>query len=213
MTRRQAILIGLGTVPGWAFASKEFWNEKPPAEWTDQEIQEMLTRSPWAKDASVTYNSGPGGAGARSGRPGRIAGASPDINRQQYKAVVRWESALPIRQAAHNRSMQDLAQNYIISVTGDVPMLGGRRADEDEAQRLQRLEMFKEYTRLERKHDPIYVSKVDSQSGPGTLFYFSRIEPIKLEDRQITFFTKLGPVELKAKFTLKDMVYRGKLEL
>jgi hypothetical protein len=45
----------------------------------------------------------------------------------------------------------------------------------------------------------------------GTLFYFPRAEPIK--DGQVTFLTKLGPVEVKCKFTVKEMMYHGKLEL
>jgi hypothetical protein len=45
----------------------------------------------------------------------------------------------------------------------------------------------------------------------GTLFYFPRAEAIK--DGQVTFLTKLGPVEVKCKFTVKEMMYHGKLEL
>jgi hypothetical protein len=45
----------------------------------------------------------------------------------------------------------------------------------------------------------------------GTLFYFSRADPIK--DGQATFSTKMGPVEVKCKFTVKEMTYRGKLGL
>jgi hypothetical protein len=29
----------------------------------------------------------------------------------------------------------------------------------------------------------------------------------------VTFVTKLGPIDVKCKFTVKDMMYRGKLEL
>jgi hypothetical protein len=47
----------------------------------------------------------------------------------------------------------------------------------------------------------------------GTLFYFSRRLALRLEDQDVTFTTKLGPLKVKCKFTLKDMLYRGNLEL
>ncbi len=226
MTRRNAILIGLAA-PAWAFSGKEFWNEKKPSDWTEEEIQQMLTRSPWAKEATVSYYGGPGGATARSSSArstsaqsssrtkggGRAGSAAPgtDLGSQlQYRAVVRWESALPIRQATHSNST--FPQSYVICVSGDVPAVVPRGADETEMQRQERLEMLKEFTKLDRHGDPIYLSKVEAQ-GSGTWFYFPRLEPIKPEDKQITFVSKLGPVEVKAKFMLKEMMYQGKLEL
>ena len=47
----------------------------------------------------------------------------------------------------------------------------------------------------------------------GTLFYFSRVLPLSLDDRQVTFVTKMGPLEVKCKFILREMLYRGALEL
>jgi hypothetical protein len=37
--------------------------------------------------------------------------------------------------------------------------------------------------------------------------------PITTEDKQVTFVTKVGPLEVKCKFTLHDMLYHGNLEL
>jgi len=97
-------------------------------------------------------------------------------------------------------------------VNGDLPMLGSQR-DEDQTARDQRTEMLKEFARLERKNDLIYLNKVVFQSPSSTLLYFSRAETIFPEDKQITFTTKLGPIEVKAKFILKEMFYQGKLAL
>jgi hypothetical protein len=47
----------------------------------------------------------------------------------------------------------------------------------------------------------------------GTLFYFSRGLALRPEDKNVTFSTKLGPIDVKCRFTLKDMMYRGNLEL
>lgn len=230
MTRRTAILIGLGLpavlpLPG---AETEFWNERKPEEWTDDERELLLTKSPWAREASVDFNSGGGGLGpsrsTRGGMTNRRTGGTvipqdpgSPVNPGHYQAIVRWESALPIREANHNELKDDPAANYILSVIGDVPMLGGGGNDETDSEFQQRLEMLKEYTKLEKKGDPIYLVKIGRLKGPpaksGTLFYFERNDLIRLADHQVTFVTKLGPIGVKCKFPLHDMVYQGKLEL
>jgi hypothetical protein len=227
MTRRTAIFVSLGLPAAFesisAWAAAEFWNEKKPENWTPEEIRELLTKSPWAKEPSVNYNAGPGNAGRPSGNagsygrrtrstvPGSASPGGTSIEKQQYKVVARWE-ALPIRIAAHSQSTDDPLANYVINMIGDLPMLGTHN-DETATEREQRAEGLKEYTKLERKNDPIYLSKVIFQNATETLFYFPRLEPIFPDDKQVTFTTKLGPLEVKAKFTLKEMVYQGKLEL
>jgi hypothetical protein len=226
MNRRTAIFVTLGfpagfaSIPAWG--ASEFWNEKKPEDWTPDEIHELLTKSPWAKEPTVNYYAGPGNAGrqASSGGYGRRTrttvpnSASPggtSIEKQQYKVVARWE-ALPIRLASHSQSTDDPLASYVINLVGDLPMLGTHN-DETATDREQRAEMLKDYTKLERKNDPIYLSKVIFKNATETLFYFPRLDPIFPDDKQVTFTTKLGPLEVKAKFTLKEMVYQGKLEL
>ena len=46
MTRRSAVLMGLGLSAAASAWAKDFWNEKKPSEWTEGEIQQMLTKSP-----------------------------------------------------------------------------------------------------------------------------------------------------------------------
>jgi hypothetical protein len=45
------------------------------------------------------------------------------------------------------------------------------------------------------------------------LFIFPRTDPITLDDKEVELDLKLGTMEAKRKFNLKDMVYNGKLEL
>jgi hypothetical protein len=121
----------------------------------------------------------------------------------------------------------------VLSLLGDLPnMTSGRSRNDDDrdspdtrasrddrdddAQTERRMEMFKEYTKLERKDGALKLEKVEDGSrfgskGPGTLFYFSRLDNITLEDKQISFYTKMGPIEVRARFTLKEMMYQGKL--
>jgi hypothetical protein len=100
---------------------------------------------------------------------------------------------------------------------GDVPSVGAT-PDEDESQRAARFETLKQVTRLEHKGDAILLSRVavapkNDLTLAGTLFYFSRGLALRPEDKQAIFSTKLGPIDVKCKFTLKDMMYQGKLEL
>jgi hypothetical protein len=221
MTRREILMLSLAAVP--AFSASEFWNDKKPEDWTDDEVREMLTRSPWAKEAAVSVFGGAGGnllnrngAMNRSGNmssSGRQrvtttqtqSGDAPDL---RYKAIVRWQSALPIRQALKSKSMEGVADYYVLALVGDLAMAD---PDADEAQRESRLDMMKQYTKLDRHGGAIPLANVEPVKKVGTLFYFSRAEPIK--DGQVTFTTKMGPVEVKCKFTVKEMMYRGKLEL
>jgi hypothetical protein len=221
MTRREILVLPFAT----ALASPpEFWNDKKPEDWTEDELKEMLTRSPWAKEAAVSVFGGAGGSlinrnGAMN-RSGNMSSSgrsrtnttqttqSADAPDLRYKAIVRWESALPIREALKSKQNPRVADFYILAVVGDLAMAD---PDADEAQRESRLDMLKQYTKLDRHGGAIPLSNVESVKKIGTMFYFPRAEPIK--DGQVTFTTKMGPVEVKCRFTVKDMMYRGKLEL
>jgi hypothetical protein len=227
ITRRQAILTGLGvpvaltTDPAWAFATKEFWSEKMPSDWTDAEIRLLLNKSPWAKEGSISdtsrmgsLSSAPGGGGggrrtarARSGTSssGAAASTAPVVT---WKATIRWESALPVREALHRGAPGQVPDDYILNVFGEVP---GFDPDTGDA-------ILKDNTILEHKGDQVKLNRVEpapknTLSEDGTLFYFSRLLALKLEDKEVTFSTKLGPLKVKCKFTLKDMLYRGNLDL
>jgi hypothetical protein len=231
ITRRQAILTGLGLrlglrlglpgvlgLPAVASDTKEFWNTKTPSDWTAAEIQQLLTKSPWAKEGSINdtarrggLSSAPAGAGDR--RRGRAAtsvgGATAPIGLQmKWGATIRWDSALPVREALHRGVPGESPPDYILNVFGEVP---GVESDST-------FETLKDLTSLAHRGDQIAPNRIESapksgSSAAGTLFYFSRLLALSLTDEDATFSTKLGPLEVKCKFTLKDMRYRGNLEL
>jgi hypothetical protein len=58
----------------YALAASDFWNKEKPAEWTDQQKEEIRTKSPWAK--KVDAEMAGGGGGARSGGSGGGGGGS-----------------------------------------------------------------------------------------------------------------------------------------
>jgi hypothetical protein len=222
MTRRSALfsLGGLGSLARVALAAapKEFWDEKDPSQWSKEEIERMLNQSPWAKPASISYNTAVPGFG-----PGVIGRHSPmsTVNRNggvetnggesklDFQAVIRWESARPVL-AAEKMKLDQEPDAYVLSAIGDFP---SGDVNETAAEHEQRDAMLREFTKLERHGGPtIYLERSQSITG-GLRFYFSKLEPITASNKEIAFSTKMGPLEMKAKFPLKDMLYRGKLDL
>jgi hypothetical protein len=235
MTRRSALLRGLGyplgvlALPGAAFA-KDFWNERKPEDWTSAEVKELLTKSPWAKDASITDNGQIGGMGnargaatrrTRSGT-GQAGGTeSTPAAKIQWKAIVRWESALPVQEALKSAApkdgplIKDVKEFYVLNVIGNLP---SAVSSSDGSQDSASMQYLREVTKLEHKGDQVRLTRVElapesALSPAGTLFYFSRMLALMLKDKEAMFSTKIGPLDLKCKFTLGDMLYRGALEL
>jgi hypothetical protein len=231
MTRRSVLLGGLGlplgavTFPAGAFA-KDFWNDRKPEDWTPSEVKELLSKSPWAKDAAITDNGQVGGMGnargaaapRRTSRSGTGQTSGTDTNpsaKIQWKAIVRWESALPVREALKGSAPKDFMEFYVLNVVGNLP---GAVTPSDGAPDSASLQYLKEITKLEHKGDQVRLHHVELApesplSPAGTLFYFSRMLALMLKDKEAMFSTKIGPLDLKCKFTLGEMLYRGELAL
>jgi len=95
---------------------------------------------------------------------------------------------------------------------------GGDSADDDDSRTHsgRRTDELKESARLERKDGPIRLEKVEEGSrvgsrGPDVYLYFARKDDISMDDKVVTFSTKLGRMDIKAKFIMKEMLYHGKL--
>lgn len=166
------------------------------------------------------------GGGGRGGRGGGMGGGDMGgggMPPAMPKANVRWESAAPYQEAmkkmhAEGASAGDIEGFYVITVTGLKLGLGGRGGNTPSVEQMARArERMKDQAQLTRKgKDPLGCAKVDGTPSPeGTTlrFYFPRSEPITLDDKDVTFETKMGPMELKTKFALKEMVWSGKLAL
>jgi hypothetical protein len=229
MTRRSVLLAGLrfplGAIPFATVAfSKDFWNDRKPEDWTNSEVKELLTKSPWAKDASITDNGQVGGMGVPRGaasrrtRTGTGQAAGTDTTppaKITWKAIVRWESALPVREALKKAAPKDVKDFYVLNVVGNLPTA---ISSPDEPQDSAPMQYLKQVTKLAHKGDQVYLSRVElapenELSPAGTLFYFSRMLALMPGDKEALFTTKIGPLDVKCKFPLGDMLYRGSLEL
>ena len=167
------------------------------------------------------------GGGARGGRGGRGGGRGGDAegdsapSEVQFSLNVSWRSALPLRKAVvKSRAgasaavppelQQMLAQEqqeYVIVVSG-VPARMARAIQESERTKESNLKIGKKA--------PLAPKNIELQTRQQTVdvfLAFPKNEPITLDDKEVELDLKLGVMQAKKKFSLKDMVYNGKLEL
>ena len=167
-----------------------------------------------------------GGGGGRGGRggggnagvtAGGGGGASIEI-------VARWQSALPLKEAlvrlkyrAEAAASPDVKEmmnrqetSYQIVLSGPFRSLL-RGNPEATKQALSAVTFLSSKAQGAMKPSDVQVN-----ANPKTvdiLFTFPRTMPYSLDDKEVEFSTKVGDVDLKYKFRLKDMVFNGKLEL
>jgi len=220
-------------------SNSEFWNKKDPSEWSSQEIETLTTKSPWAKEVAASApaeygrrqggGQGPAGApptgsprmGGPLGIPGigggggmggpRGGGGGQRYPVESFKGTIRWESARPILDAMKSKVPDALANHYVISVNG-IPLSGRYQRSEDEDSDLDRLKgvTFLE-PRGKRDLQPGIVQQ-QASSSTSVLFGFSKeMLTLSADDKEVLFTTTFGHLNLKARFVLKDMLYRGTL--
>src|SRR5215469_805398 len=92
-------------------AAEEFWATRGPERWSELEIKQIVTSSPWAKTVNVhlpadtlpTSGSGPPGAGGRQD-PRATKQDDNESSGVITHILVRWDSALPISEACSRGS-------------------------------------------------------------------------------------------------------------
>jgi hypothetical protein len=223
-----AIVVALAGAVAWA---DDFWDEKSFLEWDNKELRKMMTDSPWAKKAQVKVSRGgdfaiaptsgsvssrnmtdPGsGGGGSFGR----GGGTPRID-----LFVMWQSAQPLKKAivksqvgnsndvsAEQQQYLDREEEHYVVVLGSVPP--------DFARAFENLEGIEEKISLDRKgKEKIFIQEIRVQTMAGEVhFLFPRTEAITVEDKDIELNVDMDGLRFKKKFSLKDMVVDGKLEI
>jgi hypothetical protein len=72
LSRRNLLVLVGGGLAAWRpvhATTSGFWNKKPPQDWSREEIDALITKSPWAKEASAQGAAQEGGYGSPSGSP------------------------------------------------------------------------------------------------------------------------------------------------
>jgi len=201
MRRTRAGTVGVWLLAGTALVAADFWEEKDFTTWSDQEVEKMLTDSPWAKQVRSIVGGG------------------------RTEVTVAWSTALPIRQATVRQaiglgtpippeSQQELEMDppvYVVTLSGLPPTLRWLTTT---------VPAIEAETMLKRKDKtPIAVESVrlfqNKQSQLISLvFRFPKTDVITVEDGEVELVTKLGTSGgLKKKFKLSDMVFGDQLEL
>lgn len=234
-------------------AADHKWSGKEYTQWTPAETEQVLNDSPWVKHAQAfigttdedarTYpvkgpsarDIGLGGRGVSDdnwdGGVGKMQrGTDPTL-----PVTVRWDSALPVREAllrSHGLELRDTENTlsqpdkyYVITVFGlaqarkpAVDESGNPSQTDPEQDRFwmtRTRQGLLDQARLMRKGKKAIApddARIDPATGAVQLF-FPKTDPITLADKEVFFGTTFGSIRLVQKFRLKDMTYKGKLEL
>ena len=233
-------LLSIGsTVTVWG---KDFWDDKPFTQWSEQEAMKILSESPWARTQTVIASVLGGQQQSNSSRvkdiprvqsAGTNSGAGLSQTGVSFGAgdsvplFVRWHSSARIRQAlgrlgqlqqnvpeAEVRKFAEAPmEDYQIAVTG--PLL--------ETFNQMSLASFQEKTFLTSKKNKAkkialkkYEAPKDRQDGVA-MFSFSRLmdgkPALSPEDDEVEFVAQGNKINLKASFKIAKMMTDGKPDL
>ena len=192
-------------------AAVPFWETKPPNQWTDAELLQMLTDSPWAQMVG-----GPGKASPALPVLVFLATAEPmrlaEQERERRAALRRPPTAGPTEEDVmveeyHAWLEENRARQFVVAVR--IPDTKAF-ADEAEVRRMEEECVLK----IGRKKIRMTGHFPPTARDPYLRLAFPR--QVQPGDKTMTLELYLPgvPVPFRvADFTLKDMVVRGKLEL
>jgi len=210
--------------PVWR--SEPMWNDKPIADWTQEDARQILANSPWVKTvvAGVTRretederreggNMGqPTGIGYDGVDDKRIDSTLP--KRQGIRLTLRWESALPIRVAeirAHESSPPTLSDDgYSIAVYG-IPATYVNGDPASLGKPLKSLASLKREGKQDVK--PSSVEVFELEDSVAVVYQFPLSAEIGKRDSIIEFTAMIGRLQVSQHFNLSEMLFHGKLEL
>src|ERR1700743_3741864 len=216
-----------------AFGASDFWNKKEPSAWTSDEVLQLTTRSPWARDTRVNLRPkglGPAGAGSSAltldpnksatigSGGGRTQGKQPDV-------IVSWESAQPILDALKYPIPEEFAGHYMLGVSNlPITVQGGRLPRNGRApsptgtpggvDQQEILDWLKNGASLSVKSkQSVEAGGIrPTRGGEVILFGFSKeLLPLSVNEKEVLFTLDTDQFAVKANFDPREMIYRGKL--
>ena len=228
-----AITAGLCVLASVALTAADFWEEKEFTAWSNQQVEKLLSDSPWAKRVTVVMgrlregarDDGFQGGGAGLGGGGGVASDGDAGEFQQIRRVpltVAWMSALPFRQALVRRRIgpdapippdlqRQLSEDepfYTVVVVGLPLRMTARMGTIDEVRAKTALT-----PNGKERIAPAEIRAAKDDQFVRVEFLFPKTSAITPEDKEVEFITTLIGVEVKRKFRLADMMIRGRLVL
>jgi hypothetical protein len=189
-------------------AAAPFWLDKPPAEWTDQELISLITDSPWAQMVAAPSDKAPGMQlylatavpvdQAERERERRYRIRHPKTGEQAGDLLVEeYRTWL-----AENRATQ-----IVLAIgTGQA----GAFSNEQETRQMEQECVM----RIGRKKYKMTGHFPPSAGDPYLRLAFPRVATAA--DKTVTFDLYVPGVSMgarSAEFTIKDMIVKGKLEM
>ena len=233
---------GFGIFAVWiclsgSLIAANFWEERFFTSWSEEEIDQMLTDSPWSRKVTVVLDESRRSRARR--RAANAAGERDDGRRlippsdipplegigpvpERMTVTVSWRSALPVKQALA-RAQAGIGERipaeqqafliqfeplYVVSVAGVPRQL---------AERVKRSVLLGQ-TYLERPNKvPIVAEDVEAfiedEETVILEFAFLRDDPITIDDDEVWFSMTLGAVEVQRSFRPEEMMFGDSLEL
>lgn len=220
-------------------AAEPVWQSKPVIDWTDEDAQQILTQSPWAKTLVAGIRRRPtederreGGnmgqpkgvgydgvedkkltLGQKLGNP-LVPGKPLPPTAPTIRLLVRWESAFPIRTAelkAHVPGPPTLSDDgYSIAVYG-VPSSFAKGDPTSLGKPLKE----SAFLRREGKKDvkPLSVEVFELEDSVAVVYLFPLSAEIGKKDAFVEFDALIGRVSVVEHFNVEEMLFQGKLEL
>jgi hypothetical protein len=185
----------------WALFAAPYWESKTPREWSDRELSDMLNNSPWARAATAE------GILPVEGVQTYLASALP-MREAEAERVRRGRMTKPPETAEFDQFLKDRAgESIVLTVSFPDP---NRLADGAESKRMEEECVMK----VGRKKYKMTGHFPPTPSDPYLRLVFPR--GIKPADKTIEFELYLPgvtPPYRTAQYVIKELMYRGKLEL
>ncbi len=219
------------TKPYTDWTDKEVQKMGNSSPWA-KEFNVAISGGGGAPDSGKSGRSKGGGGGGggdmvsgsqQTGGPSAIAGQDGG-SVAGLTLYIRWQSALPVKEAvvrskygAEAATSPDAKQilttpepSYVIVVDG----LNRRMVGETDADAIKKA-MMEQSALVIKGKEPIKAIdfRAVGQGRISAVFAFPKTNPITVDDKEVEFQTKLGTLNIRQKFHLKDMVFNGKLEL
>jgi hypothetical protein len=162
--------------------------------------------------ASTDSNGNPGGIS--DSRSGTNDGSSTNASQTAPTLTLRWESALPIREAelkAREINAPSLDEDYYAIAVYGIPS----RAVNDDSKQLADQLKAQAVIKRDGKKDlkPSGVQILLREDGPVIVYLFPKTAEITWRDHRIEFDAQIGRLKFTQAFAADDMMFHGKLEL
>jgi hypothetical protein len=238
---RRSLLAGLAGAP---LAAAEFWEKKQFPGWSEDEVRRLLTNSPWTKQRSIvldwqerdqqaiTWKDVPGtrpdmpgttGGTIRGGSPVGGIGARKNPLPAKADVLVRWASALPIRQAkawlrhgkaglesAEAREALEPESTHVLEIFG-LPAIVAHLGVQSLEAELTKSGYLR--TKTGRTLRPVRTEGSVHGLILKMEMHFPRTEPLTEQDKGLDCYGETRLFRIDEGFDLRRMKYQGRLEI